>query len=155
MTSGGPRNRSGRTVSATSEAGLLLTALPAEGFKGRAPRWPLTTPSMRERAVWRQLWRTPQACAWSLPSENWRINTVAMYCRTLVRCEDPEAPASLLAQLHRFADQIGMTTAGLSEMGWKVAVDEVGQARAAKAPVAPVEPEPAPQRRPRVVGDAG
>jgi hypothetical protein len=53
--------------------------------------------------------------------------------RLSVRCEDPEAPASLLAQLHRFADQIGMTTAGLAEMGWKVAVDEVAEKAAAKA----------------------
>lgn len=153
MTSGGARNRSGRPISGSSEAGLLLTALPAEGHKGRAPRWPLSEATVREKAVWRALWKTPQACAWSLPSEKWRTITVAMYCRTLVRCEDPEAPASLLAQLHRFADQIGMTTAGLSEMGWKVAADELGQARAAKTDV--LEPETAPARRPRLVGDAG
>jgi hypothetical protein len=67
-----------------------------------------------------------------------------MWVRTSVRCEDPDAPASLMAQLHRFADQIGMTTAGLAEMGWKVAVDEVAARRveptapAAEAPVAPV-----------------
>jgi len=152
MSSGGARNRSGRVVSPTSEAGLSLSALPSEGHKGRAPRWPLFEVTDREMAVWRALWKTPQACAWALPSERWRILTVALYCRTLVRCEDPEAPASLLAQLHRFADQIGMTTAGLSEMGWKVAVDEVGQARAAKEAAA--EDTPPAVRRPRVVGDA-
>jgi len=153
MTAGGARNRSGRATSPTSESGLSLSALPSEGFQGKPPRWPLSKPSVRERAVWRALWKTPQACAWTLPSERWRTVTVAMYTRTLVRCEDPEAPASLLAQLHRFADQIGMTTAGLSEMGWKVAVDEVGQARSAKITesVEPVEP---PKRRPRVVSDA-
>ena len=153
MSSGGARNRSGRAISALSEAGLRLSALPAEGYQGKPPRWPLTRPTTRERAVWRQLWKTPQACAWALPSESWRQITVAMYVRTLVRCEDPEAPASLLAQLHRFADQIGLTTAGLSEMGWKVAVDEVGQARAAKDTA--VEQAEPPQRRPRVVSDAG
>lgn len=153
MSSGGARNRSGRVVSPTSEAGLSLSALPSEGYKGRAPRWPLSEASYREKSVWRALWKTPQACAWALPSERWRTITVALYCRTLVRCEDPEAPASLLAQLHRFADQIGMTTAGLSEMGWKVAVDEVGKARAGKD-TSGEQPAP-PQRRPRVVSDAG
>ena len=153
MSSGGARNRSGRAVSPTSEAGLSLQALPAEGYGGKPPRWPLSKATVRERAVWRQLWKTPQACAWAMPSESWRHITVALYVRTLVRCEDPEVTASLLAQLHRFADQIGMTTAGLSEMGWKVAVDEVGQARSSKT--AAVEGAEAPQRRPRVVSDAG
>jgi hypothetical protein len=55
-----------------------------------------------------------------------------MYCRTLVRCEAPDAGAALIGQLHRFADQIGLTTAGLAEMGWSVAQDELGEKRAEK-----------------------
>jgi hypothetical protein len=74
-----------------------------------------------------------------------------MWCRLSVRCEDPEAPASLLAQLHRFADQIGLTTAGLAEMGWRVAVDEVAEKATAKK-VAPSAPQP---RRLRAVADGG
>ena len=70
-----------------------------------------------------------------MPSEAWRQGTVALWVRTRVRCEDPEAGAALLGQLHRFADQVGMTTAGLAEMGWKVAVDEVAK-KAAEAPTA-------------------
>lgn len=148
MASGGARNRSGPQKdehSGRSDArGFSLTALPAEGFKGRVPAWPLPKSrdrviAARETKVWTQAWRTPQACAWSMPSERWRIPTVALWVRLTVRCEDPEAPASLLAQLHRFADQIGMTTAGLSEMGWKVAVDEVTEkatARSSKTPKA-------------------
>ena len=69
-----------------------------------------------------------------MPSESWRIRTVALWVRTVVRCEEPEAPASLLSQLHRFADQIGMTTAGLAEMGWKVAVDETAAKRESTVP---------------------
>jgi hypothetical protein len=58
-----------------------------------------------------------------------------MWVRVKVRCEDPECGAALLGQLHRFADQIGMTTAGLAEMGWKVAVDETAAKRNESAPV--------------------
>jgi hypothetical protein len=142
MTSGGARNRSGPTAqegSGRSDArGFSLTALPAEGYKGDVPDFPLPDPSDRELAVWDEAWRTPQACAWSMPSERWRIRTVAMWVRLSVRCEDPEAGAAHLAQLHRFADQIGMTTAGLAEMGWKVAVDVVAAKAAEKsAPAAP------------------
>jgi hypothetical protein len=68
-----------------------------------------------------------------MPSEAWRIPSVALWVRTKVRCEERDAPASLLGQLHRFADQIGMTTAGLAEMGWRVAVDETAARRTEKA----------------------
>jgi len=117
--------------------GFKLTALPAEGYDGPVPTFPLPQASDRELEVWSALWRTPQACAWSMPSESWRVRTVALYTRTVVRCEDPDAGAALLSQLHRFADQIGMTTAGLAEMGWKVAVDEVAGKREEQAPAAP------------------
>ena len=147
MGSGGARNRSGPTVTPSSESVLRLTALPSEGYTGRIPKFPLPEPSPRERALWRQLWRTPQACAWASHSESWRQRTVAMYVRTFVRCEMPDASAGLLGQLHRFADQIGLTTAGLAEMGWRVAADEVAGVRAAKAPPV-VTP-----RRMRAIGD--
>lgn len=139
MPRGGARNRSGPPVdpdSARSEArGIVLTALPAQGYAGPVPDFPLPQPSDRELAVWAQAWTTPQACAWSQPSEAWRTETVAMWVRVKVRCEDPTAPAPLMGQLHRFADQIGMTTAGLAEMGWRVAVDETAQKRAESEPV--------------------
>lgn len=133
---GGARNRSGPKADEGSgrsdRRGYSLTALPAEGYDGPAPEFPLPRPTGRELEVWAQVWRSPQACAWSMPSEAWRSRTVAMWVRLSVRCEDADAPAALLGQLHRFADQIGMTTAGLAEMGWKVAVDETAAKRAEK-----------------------
>ena len=153
MPAGGARNRSGPPAqegSATSERrGFTLTTLPAEGYAGDVPEFPLPEPSDREIDVWREAWRTPQACAWSLPSERWRMRTVAMWVRQSVRCEASDVPANLLAQLHRFADQIGMTTAGLAEMGWKVAVDEVAQKAATRAPAE------RPKRRLRSASDGG
>lgn len=136
----------------SDQVGYSLTALPAEGYRGAVPEFPLPSPSARELALWAWAWATPQACAWSLPSEVWRIRTVAMWVRLSVRCEDPDAGAALLSQLHRFADQIGMTTAGLAEMGWRVQVDEVAVNAAGK-------PSPAvrvsARDRLRVVGDGG
>jgi hypothetical protein len=142
MPRGGARNRSGPAANPDSgrsdRRGFKLTALPAEGYRGAIPDFPLPEASDRELAVWEALWRTPQACAWSMPSEAWRARTVALYTRTVVRCEDPAASSSLLGQLHRFADQIGMTTAGLAEMGWKVAEDQVSK-RAAERVTEPRE----------------
>lgn len=153
MARGGARNRSGPKADETSgrsdARGYSLTTLPAEGYDGPVPDFPLPLPSDRELAVWAQAWTTPQACAWAMSSESWRAETVAMWVRVKVRCEDPDCGAALLGQLHRFADQIGMTTAGLAEMGWKVAVDETAARRTAVAP--PVESADDPRDRLSVV----
>jgi len=154
MASGGARNRQGgplasETSGRSDRRGYKLTALPSEGFKGKTPEFPLPHPDDRELELWAQAWRTPQACAWSMPSESWRTRTVALWVRLSVRCEAQDAPAALLGQLHRFADQIGMTTAGLAEMGWKVAVDEVSE----KAPAKKTTTAKPAARRLRAVGD--
>lgn len=163
MTKGGARNRSGPQGDEKSlrsaARGYALTALPASGYSGDAPDFPLprrsvhrwefedkrkfqvfdseATEAIREREIelWTWLWTTPQACAWSMPSESWRLHVIAMYVRTFVICEGSEATAADKGSLHRFADQIGMTTAGLAEMGWKVAIDETAAKRETKKPV--------------------
>ena len=158
MGSGGARNRSGPPVdpnSGRSDArGVRFDALPAEGFSGTVPDWPLprrvvkvwesgdgvryqvtdheatTAVAERELDLWRWAWRTPQACAWAKPSESWRLHSIAMWVRTFVVCESSEATAADKNSLHRFADQIGMTPAGLKENSWAVAQDQVGAKRA-------------------------
>ena len=168
MARGGARNRSGPKADPTSarsdRRGYKLTALPAEGYAGPIPDFPLmrrvvkrweyedkrrfevtddeatAAVAEREAELWEWAWRTPQACAWSMPSESWRINTIGMWVRTFVICESSEGTAADKSSLHRFADQIGMTTAGLAEMGWAVARDEVGEKAAAKADAKPSRP---------------
>jgi hypothetical protein len=145
----------------SAKRGLSLAALPAEGYQGDIPPFPLpkikvfeiyfedkqrvkefdaeTTAARYEREVelWAQTWRTPQAEAWA--REPWRWQTIAMYVRTMVVCESGEATAADKNSVHRFADQIGMTPAGLAYNGWKIAADQVGAKRAEKAPT-PVAP---------------
>lgn len=127
MAHGGARNRSGPPLDPTSNRsdarGVKLSELPNEGFKGDAPDFPLDSPSGRELEVWESLWSTPQAAAWA--EESWRWQSVAMYARIFVRSEDPACPSGVLAQLHRFADQIGMTPAGLKENGWAIRQPDV------------------------------
>ena len=143
MTRGGSRNRSGPPKDPKSgrseRLGFKLTALPSKGYLEKAPKFPL--PRMprateaitrryraREIQLWEQSWTTPQAHAWAM--EAWRHEVVAEYCRlkTVVEME-PDANASLVSQLHRYRDQIGLTPAGLRENGWAIAADEVGQKR--------------------------
>jgi hypothetical protein len=163
--------------SARSDArGVVLTALPADGFDGEPPEFPLpgitrwvdtfvdkvksrdkdeqATDAFRDRelAVWDEVWRTPQAAAWSIQSWRWPI--AGEYCRlkTVIELE-PDANASLVGQLHRYRDQLGLTPAGLKENGWAIAVDEV----AAKAAERQSESEGRRSSRDRmkVVGGSG
>lgn len=155
MPRGGARNRSGPAPDPTSgrsdRRGFRLDALPAEGYTGEPPAYPLTAVPVydvyfedktrhkdlddeatearfdREQELWASTWRTPQAEAWI--REPWRWQTVAMYVRTMALCESADATAADKNSLHRFADQIGMTPAGLKENGWKIAADEVGAKR--------------------------
>lgn len=131
MARGGARNRSGPQPDESSgrsdRRGFSLTALPSEGYAGEAPAFPLPRPKARELELWRWAWSTPQACAWS--REAWRWHTVAMWVRTSVICEGAKATAADKNALHRFADQVGLTPAGLKENGWKIASDELAEKR--------------------------
>lgn len=151
MTRGGARNRSGPQKdpnSARSDRnGVAFETLPAAGYDGDPPPFPLmprvvmrwefedkrryqvcddeATEEVRERetALWEWAWRTPQAAAWA--RESWRWQTVAMWVRTFVICEGDGATAADKGAVHRFADQIGMTPAGLRENGWRIGTEAV------------------------------
>lgn len=177
MASGGRRARSGPSIdpmSGRSDArGIKLTALPREGFTGKVPDFPLGKVSIyytmkddngrptrefdedatqeryaRELELWAWAWTTPQACAWE--SEPWRWYSVALWVRTAAVCESSEAQAADKNSLHRFADQIGLTPAGMKENGWALAADEVKEKRDEKPAESPQAAPP--KRRLRAVG---
>ncbi|WP_196440590.1 hypothetical protein [Planomonospora sp. ID67723] len=106
---------------------MVFTALPAEGYRGGVPEFPLPDPLDREIEVWEEAWATPQAAAWSV--QPWRWRTVAMWVRWSVRMEAEDASAALGNVVVRFADQIGLTPAGLKENGWKIAEDDLAAKR--------------------------
>ncbi|MBB1153987.1 hypothetical protein [Amycolatopsis dendrobii] len=164
MTKGGARNRSGPQKDPGSgrsdRLGVKLTALPAEGHRGEVPEYPLAKLRIyyeyfedgqkvreldpgamdarweREIELWEWAWATPQACAWA--RERWRWHAIAMWVRTSALCESADATAADKNSLHRFADQIGLTPAGLRENGWAISADEVAGKRGERA----AEPEP-------------
>jgi len=167
MPRGGARNRSGPAPDPKSgrsdRRGFRLDALPAEGYQGEPPAYPLEAVPVydiwfedkkrvkelddkatearfaREQTLWAASWRAPQAEAWI--REPWRWQTVAMYVRTMALCESADATAADKNSLHRFADQIGMTPAGLKENGWKIATDEVA-AKRSSVPAPDLEDDP-------------
>lgn len=177
MSSGGARNRSGPPKDPSSgrsdRLGVTFVDLPNEGYQGPIPEFPLPPAVVtfeffedkqkvrevdegasesrraRERELWEWAWRTPQAAAWAL--EPWRMQAIAMWVRTSAICESPEATAADKNALHRFADQIGLTPAGLAENGWQVATSVIPQSGEGDAP----EDEPRPRARDRMKVVAG
>jgi hypothetical protein len=127
MGSGGARNRSGPGMDPDSirseKRGVSFSSLPNEGFDGEAPEFPLpvsedTAIAARELAVWAEAWSTPQAAAWAV--QRWRLPVIAEYVRLKVLVERSSTP-SMIGQLHRYRDQLGLTPAGLKENGWAIA----------------------------------
>lgn len=181
MGSGGARLRSGPAKDPKSgrsdRAGFSVTALPAQGFDGEVPKFPLSAVSVyhvykdegktvrefdedatqerfaRELELWAFAWSTPQAAAWA--RESWRWHSVAMWVRTAALCESSDAQAADKNSLHRFADQIGLTPAGLAGNGWAIAADEVAEKRDEKAAEVAAAGKPAPVRRLRSVNGGG
>jgi hypothetical protein len=162
MSRGGPRPGSGPApdpTSARSDArGVSVTKLPARGYKGYIPKFPLprrtdeaSTDRIAEREVelWKQLWRTPQAAAWH--AEAWRQLSVAHYVRISVKVESGDGSASDIAQMRGLASDIGLSPQGMRFNGWAIdAADEVQKKRAQKQQS---EPKAPPKRRLRAVGD--
>lgn len=96
-----------------------------------------------ETAIWADIWRTPQGAAWAQASWRWPI--IAEYCRLKAVVEgEPDSNASLVAQLHRYRDQIGLTPDGLKANGWQIQPSPVARSEAAPANVVPI-----PERRMR------
>lgn len=122
----------------SARKGLVLTSLPADGYRGTIPEFPLPAPAargLREQELWMWAWRSPQATAWI--KERWRWHSVAMWVRMAALCESDDATAADKNALHRFADQIGLTPAGLRFNGWRITPDQEPKPAAANKTVAP------------------
>ncbi len=148
MASGGARAVSGPAPSASSarsdRRGLTFRVLPASGYHGPVPEFPLEPPQARpdrdgvasasqtdalERAearLWVFAWSLPQAVAWA--SEPWRVYSVAQWVRVAALCEMPGASAADRTAMLRLQEEIGLTGPGLARNGWVIGDPEVPDA---------------------------
>ena len=107
--------RSGRS----DRRGVEFDTLPASGFEGPVPDFPLPRPVKRELVLWEWAWRTPQAAAWS--RETWRWHAVAMWARTAALAEERDSSGKDKELVRKYADDIGLSAAGLRYNGWAIA----------------------------------
>lgn len=123
MTSGGARARSGpapdpNALRRNRDAGEWLT-LPAEGRKGKEPRWPLAgEPTPREAYLWRDFWKKPQAIAWQSNGQEYEV---ALLVRRYTEAEAPLASANLSTLVRQMMDSLGLTVPGLRSNRWRIA----------------------------------
>ena len=94
-----------------------VTELPAEGCTLPVP----TLPKMRdwsreERALWKNLWQSPQATQW----DDSFIAAVAAYIVHATAVYGGTASAWQAQEMRHLGAQLGLTPAGMLALGWVV-----------------------------------
>ena len=132
MVSGGARARSGPPADPNAlrrdrKDDKGWETLPSEGFQGVTPEFPLESFSPSEWALWKRLWSKPQAFMWDQLQLEFEV---AAYVRAFLESVEPDASAGLKTAVLRMSAELGLSTAGMGQLRWKIAVDEVGAKRA-------------------------
>lgn len=120
---GPPPNPNSRKQSRGLSAGLWVE-LPAEGYQGPLPRWPLETVPYDKliRSVWRRVWRTPQAAAWI--QLGW-LDEVANYTRLVAASQSPELDLKVLTECRQYADRLGLNTMAMLRHHWRIRAADI------------------------------
>lgn len=119
MSSGGARARSGpppdRHAIRNGRSGADWIRLPASGRRGEPPRWPIPKPTSREKALWAELWKLPQALMWEAKSQELQV---ALYVRSLREAERTGASVAARTLLLRQEEYLGLSEPGLARNHW-------------------------------------
>lgn len=122
MASGGARARSGPAPDPNAyrrdrDRGEWIT-LP-KTFDGVVPDFPLPEPHERELEIWSRLWTQGQAIMWLADEQ---AIYVAMYARLFAYVEmfTEQTTASLLGELRRQGEDLGLTQSGLARNKWRL-----------------------------------
>ena len=132
MTSGGSRARSGPAPDPDSYRSQSRDwiDLPAGGFAGDVPGFPLSDALGVEVAYWAALWRKPQAAAWLALGLEYQV---AAYARAFIESTAAEASAGLKTAVLRMETELGISVAGMKQNLWRIGETS----GAASTPVAP------------------
>jgi hypothetical protein len=95
--------------------GVDWITLPADGRKGRAPKWPLSKQTAREKSLWAPEWKRPQAVMWE---RNGQEIEVALYVRSLAEAERDEATVAARTLVRQFHESLGISLPGLARNRW-------------------------------------
>lgn len=130
MPSGGARLRSGPAPDPGSfrSAAKDWVTLPAEGFTGLLPVFPLSDALVAELELWAELWRKPQGVMWDKLGMEYQI---AAYVRAFLESVEPGAVSGLKTAVLRMEGELGISLPGMTSFHWKFSEDEVAARRPA------------------------
>lgn len=118
---GGARARSGPAPDPNAlrrdRDGDTWVTLPAEGREGIAPDWPLVDQTEREAELWANEWSRPQAVMWE---RNGQELEVALYIRTVVAAEAPDATTACRTLVRQQQEALGISLPGLARNHWRI-----------------------------------
>ena len=108
MASGGARLNSGPAPDPSSYSSLKKDwdTLPASGFSGPVPVWPLPDQSGREAELWVIYWRKPQAIIWDRNNQQLEV---ALHVRRISEVEIPDSPTALGTLVRQQMDALLLT----------------------------------------------
>jgi hypothetical protein len=104
--------------------------LPAEGYQGEIPDWPLMEGSALELHRWEALWRSPIAVEWATAGLGDALQ-VARLVRLSVTMEDSRnsvATAQTLSALLMLEKNLGIGVEARKRLGYTIATPEPEQA---------------------------
>lgn len=120
--SGPPPNPNSRRQSGNQAS--TWVDLPSEGRKGKAPKWPLESlegvDASRERTLWAQAWRSPQAVVWERLS--WS-HDVALYVRLMALAEAGNLKAA--AEARQWSDRLGLNPPAMLRNRWRIVTPDI------------------------------
>ena len=119
MPSGGARARSGPAPDPNSYRSMDKdwVELPAGGFSGDVPEFPLTDALSLEVDLWNELWAKPQAAAWSSLGLKFQV---AAYVRTYLKATAPDAVNGWSTVMLRMEAELGLNVPGMRSNGWRI-----------------------------------
>lgn len=131
MTSGGARGRSGpapdpNALRRDRNDDAAWATLPAGGFSGDVPAFPLADALTVEVELWLTLWRKPQAAMWSRLGLEYEV---AAYVRAFLESTVADASAGLKTAVLRMGAEIGLSLPGMHSLRWKFSEDELALKR--------------------------
>lgn len=91
--------------------------LPAGGFDGSVPDWPIGEPTVAQSVLWLDLWRTPQAAAWA--DLGW-TRVVARYAALVDTSEQGMVNGVLLSEIRQLEDRLGLSPMAMRRLQWDV-----------------------------------
>jgi hypothetical protein len=109
--------------------------LPAEGYQGEIPEWPLGEATDSELSMWTRYWRKPQAAAWARIQ---LVDEVALYVRVFLVGAAGDVKA--MTEARQCGERLGLNPTAMLKNRWRVVSDEMTDRRESK-------PKPTQKRR--------